>query len=88
MMPIPKTYVLTLNKNNKIIFQRWPPKKFNGGGKLKTHKKPYFFHVTEISGRFFWPGWSKIGQMKIFGHGGPQFLWFLIWTKRKKVMTF
>ena len=43
-----------------------------GGGKLKTHKKPYFFHVTEISGRFlagvaenqpdetFWPWWSPV----------------------------
>ena len=31
MMPIPKTYVLTLNKKNKIFFQGWPPKKFNGG---------------------------------------------------------
>ena len=85
-MPIPKTYVLTLNKKNKIFFQGRPPKKFNGGGggKLKTHKKPYFFHVTEISGRFsagvvenrpdetFWPWWS-------------QFLWFLIWIKEKKL---
>ena len=31
MMPIPKTYVLTLNKKNKIFFQGRPQKKFKGG---------------------------------------------------------
>ena len=33
--------------------------KFNGGGNLKTYKKPYFFHVTEISGRFAGQGSQK-----------------------------
>ena len=87
MIPLPKTYMcLPQTKKLKFVFQGWSPKKFNGGGgKLKTHKKPYFFHLTEISGQFFRPGWPKIGQMKIFGHGAPQFSWFLIWIKRKKL---
>ena len=76
MMPIPKTYVLTLNKKNKIFFQGRPPKKFNGGGKLKTHKKPYFFHVTEISGRFFGRGGRKSARWNFLAMVVPSFCGF------------
>ena len=76
MMPIPKTYVLTLNKKNKIFFQGRPPKKFNGGGKLKTHKKPYFFHVTEISGRFFGRGGRKSARWNFLAMVVPIFCGF------------
>ena len=70
MMPIPMTYVLTLNKKNKIFFQGRPPKKFNGGGggKLKTHKKLYFFIWQKFLAGVaknrpdenFWPWWSTV----------------------------
>ena len=43
MMPIPKTYVLTLNKKNKIFFQGRTPKKFNGIVSWKLIKSPTFF---------------------------------------------
>ena len=35
LMPIPKRYVLTLNKKNKIFFQGQPPKKIKGGGTVE-----------------------------------------------------
>ena len=73
MMPIPKTYVLTLNKKNKIFFQGRPPKKFNGGGvSWKLIKSPTFFMWQKFLADFsagvvknrpdetFWPWWSPV----------------------------
>ena len=72
MMPIPKTYVLTLNKKNKIFFQGRPPKKFNGGVSWKLIKSPTIFMWQKFLADFlagvvenwpdetFWPWWSPV----------------------------
>ena len=84
MMHIPKTYVLTLNKKNKIVFQG--TKKIQWG-ELKTHKKPYFFHLTEISGRLL----GRVAENRPDEHFRP--CWspdFVGWNldQKKKVMPF
>ena len=87
-MCIPKTYVLTLNKKNKIFFQNRITKKFNGGGKLKTHKMDYFFELTEISGRIFGRKFLKWAESKFVARLMATFRNFEFGSKTKKLCNF
>ena len=88
LVPFPKTYVLTLNKKNKIFFLGPPRKKIFGGGKLKTGKKQHFFGLTEISGRNFGRKLQKLADHKFWPMSIPNFCGFVFGSKTKKLCEF
>ena len=88
MIYIRKTCVLTFNKKNNFFFQNPIRKKFNGGGKSKTHKIEYFFGLTEISGRIFGRKFLKSAGSKYMAKINTTFRGFKFEAIEQKLFNF
>ena len=88
VIPISRSYVLTLIKKIKNFFRGDLSKKFEGGGKPKTRKKQYFFGLTEISGKHLGRLVHKLAEWNFLAEISPSFSGLNFDWKIKKLYNF